>query len=254
MRTLAIVAASVAAVVASGAHAAQKTMKFVTVDPGQSVTVKWFNGTAWEEHGTSAGVFKWTNTNGTGAYVTFCCQLNENIGYGGTYLYNCVDPSAVPDGGAGNLPVTPGPMGLVKAQVLKDLYYRFYDTARSGANLGEQQKNAAAFQLCVWEIVHEVIGATESAQDFVTSLGLADGNGDFYVKTGGANAATLALAEGWLDQLGAGGVFNSYDALTGLTNMDNQDQLEVVPIPAPVVLAGLGLIGVAGLRRRMKKA
>jgi hypothetical protein len=40
--------------------------------------------------------------------------------------------------------------------------------------------------------------------------------------------------------------------LAGLSNASAQDQLLVVPVGAPVLLAGLGLVGVGFMRRRMK--
>jgi transposase InsO family protein len=55
-----------------------------------------------------------------------------------------------------------------------------------------------------------------------------------------------------LASLGQGGFGTMGPNLLGLSNAAAQDQLLVVPIGAPAVLAGLGLVGIGFMRRRMK--
>ena len=55
-----------------------------------------------------------------------------------------------------------------------------------------------------------------------------------------------------LASLGQGGFGTMGPDLSGLMHASAQDQLMVVPIGAPAILAGLGLIGVGVMRRRMK--
>ena len=74
----------------------------------------------------------------------------------------------------------------------------------------------------------------------------------------GAPAALLeagglyATAASMLASLGQGGFGSMGPNLLGLSNASAQDQLLVVPIGAPAILAGLGLVGIGIMRRRMK--
>jgi hypothetical protein len=176
-----------------------------------------------------------------GAYgqerMTFCTQVYEGVTAGSQYTFNIVGVSQVPE--ADTPANAPGPMGAIKATLVEDLYRRYYAGLGTAAQIG-------AFQLAVYEITHENIDATSAAQA-VTQLGLD--KGAFQAnKTGGIFASASAM----LASLGQGGFRNMGGQLAGLSNSSAQDQLLVVPVGAPVVLAGLGLVGVGFMRRRMK--
>ena len=169
--------------------------------------------------------------------TTFCVQLFEGVTAGNNYTYNILPPAQVPDMDA---PVNaPGPMGQVKATLVNDLYRRYY-AGLSGA------QSVGAFQLALWEITHENIDATTAA-NAVSQLSLD--RGAFQVNK---MSNTYQTAASMLASLGQGGFGTMGQNLYGLTNPSAQDQLLVVPVGAPAVLAGLGLIGVGFMRRRTK--
>lgn len=224
-----------ACAVAASASASNLSLTFNGVGPSVSVNYS-FNGAPAAN--TSAGVFNWNGN----TVKTFCTQLNENISNGQTVNFAVVAPELVPD----NPPASPGNMGAIKAEVMRDLYARFYATAVSGS-----ATQAAAFQILVWEISHEDLDGAATAAAYLTKLNLA--GGDFIVNSSGDSDAALSQANTWRLQLGVGG-FLGFENLRGLTNGDFQDQLIVVPVPAPALLAGLGLIGAVAVRRRMTKA
>jgi len=169
--------------------------------------------------------------------TTFCVQLFEGVTAGNSYTYTILPPSQVPDMDA---PVNaPGPMGPVKATLVNDLYRRYY-AGLSGA------QSVGAFQLALWEITHENIDA-RTASEAVTQLGLD--RGAFQVNQ---LSGTYRTAASMLSSLGEGGFGTMSTTFHTLTNQSAQDQLMVVPIGAPAVLAGLGLIGVGLMRRRVK--
>ncbi|MDZ4753058.1 MAG: hypothetical protein SGJ11_01000 [Phycisphaerae bacterium] len=187
---------------------------------------------------------------GSLAYATFCIQLFEGLTVGATTAFCEVDVALVPEG-----PPSPGPMGLVKATLVQDLYYRFYaSTNDETATAAELDVRNAAFQIALYEVTHESLSAADAA-GAAGQLGLGQGAFQSAGRSGdAASALAVSLAADMLAALGDGG-FNFFGTgLRGLTNDDRQDQLIVVPLPTTVALAaaGLGLVGVA--RRRARTA
>jgi len=218
-------------------QAGQVDATFNTVSPMMNVQFSVANLGITES--TEAGLFNWTATSGglSGNFKTCCIELNQYIGFGGNYQYNLVSlqDAGNPDTGL-NLPGEHGPIGVVKASLLRELFGRDYN----GGNLDASQ--AAALQMDVWEIVYD--GNSSQPNH---NLNLSAGN---FTATSG-DPATNALAQSWLDSLnGAGPKAN----LIGLTSPDVQDQVTIappgpdssVPEPATVVLAGLAATGFAG--------
>lgn len=94
---------------------------------------------------------------------------------------------------------------------------------------------SAAFQIAVWEIVHD--------DDFNLA------SGSFRV-TGTGTPVTTAAA--WLQEIAAPSYFteNWLPELAVLHSSTAQDQITIVPAPATGALAGLVLMGLASRRRR----
>jgi hypothetical protein len=235
--------ASIAAVGAS-AQATTWTMTFQNVNPNTIVGIN-YNG-ARSANAAAAGSFSsvyagkmnWAGPFGKN-YSTFCTQVTEFINFNQTVTFTQAAVQNVPD-------VQPGAMGAVKATILRDLYARHYaDVVSSNNSLLH-----AAFQAAIWEITHENITSLTAA-GALAQLNMSLGAMQLS-SSGNSNLSVSTLATQLLAELGDGG-FRDFGGLLGLTHQSAQDQLVVVPIPAPVLLAGLGLVGVGVLRRRFSK-
>ncbi|MBL9149522.1 MAG: hypothetical protein JNM94_12605 [Phycisphaerae bacterium] len=244
-KTAFIVAAAAAAVAAGSASAEQMTMTFTGLGPSQIVGVNYNAGRSYAAGPVSgysyyyAGLMKWNTA--WGQRTTFCTQINEHVWNGLTVTYDVVDVSQVPDTNP-----APGPMGAIKAELVRELYGRFYDTVR-GSN--DATLNAA-FQLAIWEITHEnLTGANTALAAGQLNLGLGAVQADSK-----KNGAVVATAGSMLGMLGGASDENWNDGrLFGLSHATAQDQLLIVPIPAVLGVAAAGLLGVIGLRRRLVK-
>ena len=224
--------------VASAASAANLTLTFNGYGLAGANRIAYNTSRAWDARGATSfysincGIHNFTNGSGN-SYNTFCAQLFEGVTAGNTYTFAVVAPSQVPDE-----PGQPGNMGAIKSTIVQDLYRRYYYGID---NAGD----ASAFQLALYEITHENLTGADAAAA-VVQLNLA--MGAFSASTTGSDAYSDAAA--MLASLGSGGFQSMGNNLLGLTNPSAQDQLVVVPIGAPAILAGLGLLGVGLLRRR----
>jgi hypothetical protein len=203
------------------------TLTFENVSPGRAIGWSLNYGGS----GTSSGgVYNWA-----GGVRTFCVQLEENITAGVPVTYDVVDPSMVPDGGAMNDPNQPGAMGMTKSSQLQTAYALWW-----GDSMMSSQNLSAAFQMVIWEISHEQGGMS----------------GGYQITTGSArftsNSAVETQATAWLDEINnrtlTGGLL-SFSQLRGLTNVDRQDQLIVVPGAGSIA----GLAGIAAISRRRRR-
>jgi hypothetical protein len=247
------VGAAIALAVAAGPSLASSvTMTLNELDAGQGVIYMFdgngdgdFNGGAADGDlvgATMAGRFSWSVQSVQGANnpfsvgdtaYTFCTELTQHVSAGQTYTYDFAT--------AGSLPST-GPMGASAAAAMGALFGAYYNIAVNGTNV-----QAAAFQLAVWEIAYEM-----ADEEGLSALNVQ--NGEFRAIAGGS---AKAQANAWLATLGS---LLSSGELLGLTNLTSQDQLILVegsstpvPLPAPVLLAGVGLLGVAIGRRKLRR-
>ena len=199
---------------------------------------------------TIAGKFAWTvvtgGTYGTAifnqgdTFFTFCTELTQNIQNGVEYDYDLVGPSQVPDPGQGFT------MGSFRASLVAEFFDKFFVTASTGTDT-----QAAAFQMGVWEIVYQDDTATAKGGDGTfDSLGEIDLNtlrGVFFMSNGVAGGQ----ANDWLDML-SGSYPVDPDWLVGFKSTSFQDQITtMVPLPAPVWMAAVGLLGVVVGRRTL---
>jgi len=204
------------------------TLTFDGVSPGRSIGWSLNYGGS----GTSSvGVFNWA-----GGVRTFCAQIEENISVGQTVTFDVVDVAEVPDGGAGNDPTQPNQMGATKSAQVQTAYALWYaNSLMASADL------SAAFQMVIWEISHEQGGMS----------------GGYKINTGSArftsNSTVESQATAWLDEINSrtltGGLLG-FSQLRGLTHVNYQDQLIVVPGAGS--LAGLAGIAAIGRRRRRR--
>lgn len=147
----------------------------------------------------------------------FCVEFTQNV-KSGWQSYSLVDTAQV--------------FSSAQSQAIERLYTAYHD------QIGTQTSNAA-FQLALWEVVHE------------TSTDWSLSSGDFQVSS--TNGASN-LANDWLANLGS---IESQFSLYVMTNDNSQNQLVFsgvplhtasVPVPATLGLFGLGALLL--LRRR----
>ncbi|MFL5342253.1 MAG: hypothetical protein ACJ8F7_19065 [Gemmataceae bacterium] len=202
------------------------TAQFIGVNPGEVVSVS-AGGTKYV--GLEAGYFNWKYLSGatqfSPSFQSFCVELNRGVNNITTFT---------------TAPLTPK-FSDVQAARLQEFWGEHF------AQIGQDARKAAAFQLGVWEIVNE---------SGTTNLDLSSGN--FTVLTSGrdaTNAATVALSQSWLNDVNGSGSMESSLAL--LLSRDTQNQLTVthpptVPVPPAAILGGMGLVSLVGygLRRR----
>ncbi len=245
---------AVASCIASTASADNWTLTFTSLGPAKVIGANFNHTRAYNAGPVSsfsnywAGEMKWKNAQGK-QFKTYCTQINEHINYNQTVTYQQVALEAVPDS-----PPAPGPMGALKATVIRDLYARFYHTVKAS---GSDTLNAA-FQCLVWEITHE----NTNAQTAAGVLGQLDlGKGAFQLKVDGNNnnAGVFGAANSMLAELGGSSdddfrFLSNGDNLRGLRHDTAQDQILVVPIPAPALMAAAGLLGVGVWARRRAKS
>ena len=227
--------------VSAAASANSLTLTFLGFGDSTTTGVRYNSNLGWSSRSSASltnitvGVHRW------GIYgqerASFCTQLFEGVTVGQTYTFNVVAPSQVPE--ADDPTTAPGPMGAIKAALVNDLYRRYYADLAGATQVG-------AFQLAIYEITHENLAAS-SASQAVSQLALDKG-----AFQSGKAGGLYATAASMLASLGQGGFGSMGPNLLGLSNASAQDQLLVVPIGAPAVLAGFGLIGLGFMRRRMK--
>jgi hypothetical protein len=137
---------------------------------------------------------------------------------------------------------------------MKNLYARFYNDVADGTD----NIKCAAFALLVWEISHENLnGAGATATDVLNAGAIDVGLGAFQVTTAasltGDRLAVYQQAMAWSAIMKAQSANLRSRGIYGLTNPTAQDHIGVVvPVPAPALLAGLGLVGVVSGRRRSR--
>lgn len=153
------------------------------------------------------------------AFDAFCVELTQTV-KSGWQSYSLRESSEV--------------FNFEQSQAIERLYTAYH------TEVGTANSNNAAFQLALWEIVHETAPSWDLTQ------------GSFTTST---NGAVLDLASGWLQSLDS---IESQFSLYVLTNANSQNQLVFsgVPldtptsVPAPATLGLFGLGALLLLRRR----
>jgi hypothetical protein len=185
-----------------------------------------------------------------GQYVDlFCFELQQQTDPWNLpntdVVYTIGDPSDGPLGSSSSI----SQMGDNRANLLRRLYADHYAKLKDNNDDATDKK---AFQMAVWEIVHETTNVTDDTKG--NSFKLTDGQ--FSVN----NSETARdRAQGWLNGLTT--TNGSLAAIQAFMNITKQDQLywdgvSEVPVPSALVsLLGLGLtLGIVRLRRRRRQA
>lgn len=174
-----------------------------------------------------------------GQLGSFCMELNEHAP-DETFTYDVVmlEDAPVPTTFLG------GAIGADKAKYLRELWGRFFDPAwvGSGPFSSEQNSDAGAFAVAIWEIIYEDLPSCPLGWD--VTVDSTDGELGFYavgVDTDKANDLLHSLT-------GCGPKAD----LRAFVRCGTQDYLVEVPEPATIAL--LGFSGVLSLVRRKRAA
>jgi hypothetical protein len=197
------------------------TADFAGVSPGESVSVS-LGGVNLKN--VSAGFFNWTNVSPASSifapsFQSFCVELNVGVLNTATFT---------------TVPLEPRYSATVASR-LREFW------GENFAGIGGDPTRAAAFQLGIWEIVHE------------DGQGLDLASGTFTASVSPNGNQAINLAQNWLNNVDGQGTLA--DGLVILDAEGSQDQIvqtPIVPVPPSVVLGGVGLVGLMGygIRRR----
>ena len=135
-------------------------------------------------------------------------------------------------------------MGAAKAEYLRELWGRFFNSSwlGSGPFSDQQKSDAEAFGAAVWEIIYEDLPETPAGWDVTTVDGTA---GELGFRCEYADTAT---ANNWLGALDGTGPKAD---LRTLSYDGKQDFLIEVPEPMTVTLLGLAGLGLVRKRRKV---
>ncbi len=172
------------------------------------------------------GVYSWTNAGGTGLGTEvpnwgFCIELPQSP-YTGWMDVIPLQEAPLP-------PLYGSPMGITKADAIRELWGRNFD---SSWITGQNRQMAEAFSVAIQEIVYE----TDPVWNVLSGAG-------FYV---GANIEQAATANTWLSELTGDSAYFANN-LVAISTFDGQDYIAPIPEPATIGLLGLGALA---LRRR----
>jgi hypothetical protein len=132
-----------------------------------------------------------------------------------------------------DVPTNPGPMGSDRAQAIRDLY-----KAAADDQFGSDNTKAAAFQIAVWELAFDFVAGDSGSSNLNGGL----------LKLTSTSTNVRNQANIWLGIVHANFGYSGA-GVVGLARTGNQDQLFLVPLPAPIALGLAGLAGVAIIRR-----
>jgi hypothetical protein len=229
MKNATILATMTVAALAGTTLADTINARFTGVSPGQTVSVR-YDG---HNMNTQAGVFNFlrsASNPGTlpgfaPTFQGFCIDLTESVSNGHDYSWSTYSLANAPTSDA-------GAMGATRAARLGRLFANQYAALATAAS---QAQAYAAFQLAVWEIVHD------------SGLDLDHGN----FKVNNAPSGTEALAQSWLNNLGSGQGWNLIAIDDASNDCDGHQGYVLVPAPGAAALVGVGLVASGRRRRRV---
>jgi hypothetical protein len=220
--------------IATSAQADAVDLQLVDYGAGRNIRVR-HEGLSWD---TFAGQLVHQMSNGTGQFAgmngtctTFCTDLLQSVSNFGS-TYTAAEVGAAPNG---------LPMGAAKAAAINNLYsFAAGRQFESGSTAGARNF-AGAFQIAIWEVVADYDGSLASLDHTL---------GDFRATKVNGSSLNGGMQKMLGDLFESIGRESSHSDLMALTSEGAQDQLVVMPVPAAVLLGGLGLGGVVAFGRR----
>lgn len=214
--------------VAAGANADVVSVNYTGKGKGSNVKAIWGENSL----NVFAGQLKHTLADAmnddvvwNGNHITFCADLDQHVSSG-------VKPfSIVP---VSDLSLS-NPMGVTRAYVIRDLY-----TFANGSQLLSTATNdfATAFQLAIWDIIHDF---SPEAENF----GLSLTSGSFKAAKTDGSALSSGVVNHFNSLIASIGTFQETEwQIMGIGSPAQQDQImaRLIPTPGVVALTGLGLI------------
>lgn len=243
MNKITIIAAAAAVTGLMPALASAETISMEALSLyGRELQISYDDGvTETVNRSVTAGRFTWRSLTDNSIhdqndeFTSFCIELTQQVDFEDSTDYEIAALTTVPSPNGGL-----GAMSEGQAAALSALVANFWEIASTGG-----RTKASAFQLAAWEIVYEGDDvAYGDAGDLITGLSVSDG---WFQSSGHEGSANLANT--WLASLVNNGIAAG---IVGYTSTSAQDQigLSVVPLPAPIAMAAVGLVGVAAIRRR----
>ncbi len=209
-----------------------------------------YDTTAWNQSNFNGGPFEvqpigfqaseGMNQHGAGAghFITFCVETNEYLSQGGTYWID-INDRAIGGGSGGE---NPDPLDSRTAYLYTHFIRGTLSSELGAWGLASQSTftdlvsaDGIALQEAIWDIEQEQTAPSGFASDLLGLANWAIGGGN---RWGANDIGNVRVMNMWTD-------VNH----TGIA----QDLLVMIPLPAPVWVASLGLIGVIGgsvFRRR----
>lgn len=204
-----------------------------------------------------AGELKHQTRNRTGAATSlpqylssFCIELGQftQSGYNDFEVVSIIEAPNPESNGPGDNAYGADVQRRIHAVVRSAIDAGYIDARLQPAS-GTTSAEMAAVQLGIWEAIWE------TSSDFDLSNGNSTLQGHNFGATNALNTALASLSLSATNYIALEasdfGVFK-VNGLVALTSANAQDQLAIVPLP-PAAFAGLGLLGAAGVVRRLRK-
>lgn len=189
--------------------------------------------------------------NGPGdSFLTFCVEFPEHISLNTGYFVK-LNTSAVnggySTGGTYVGDTNGGPTFDPLSKATAWLYTQYRTNTAALNRVGDMFVNDLAhgnsMQMAIWKLEGELSGSA-----------LTTYNGDLRAQEWVTAAITQSASWNDLGRVRVMNLYDTYDARTGVFSGLHQDQLYLAPVPEPetyaMMLAGLGLLGLAAARRR----
>ena len=187
------------------------------------------SGTTWTAQNVGQMQVTVSSTSGFAGPVptvfwTFCVEPAQGISAGTSYTYDINPLQNAPTNVSGG-------MGAIKADLLRELYGRYYSTFQQTLTV----VNASALQIATWEIIRETTATYNVSTGSIQFKDAASPNPNF--------AAIVLAANTMLSSLnGTGPMLTQLYSIQHATNQDLAFRSEVtIPEPGTCVLTALAL-------------